>query len=297
MNKSNFKFTVRDSALLVDLYKHRFLTISQLQRLHFPSMQTAYRRLRLLKEVGLAASFMVANISESIFTVDRKGLEAVAAALGTEVSDLRLTDIKSKPRDHFFMRHFLAINDFRIILKQACNREKVRLLGFIPDYQGERTERRGIAKYIRDVVCDITTERDQVSHTPDGVFALEKEGRTALFFLEIDRGTEIVSDNTKGVLKSLRFYTNYLIEGGYQRYAKDFRIGTLKGFRALYLTTSKTRLINIRKAAFGLQVPQKAKHFIWLALFQDITSGNLFLPVWRSIDPDDNKVYSIGGKS
>ncbi|SYZ71875.1 hypothetical protein TRIP_C10074 [Candidatus Zixiibacteriota bacterium] len=297
MKKSGFKITARDSQLLVDLYKHRFLTVSQLKALHFPSMQTAYRRLKLLKNAGWVASFTVANISESIFSVDRKGLEVVAAALGTEVSDLRLTDIKSKPRDYYFMRHFLAINDFRIILNQACSLERVKLLGFIPDYCGERTEKGGIAKYIRDVVCDMSAEREQVSHTPDGVFALEKAGKAALFFLEIDRGTETVSDNDKGVLKSLRFYSNYLIDGGYQRYAKDFGIEAFKGFRALYLTTSEARLANIRKATFGLQVPQKAKQFIWLGLFQDVTSESLFSPVWRSINPDDNKVYSIGGKT
>jgi hypothetical protein len=55
-----------------------------------------------------------------------------------------------------------------------------------------------VKKYIRDSV-------GKYSHTPDAVFALEKEGNAALFFLEIDRGIEVVSDPEKGLLKAVVF--------------------------------------------------------------------------------------------
>ena len=294
MKKQAFKFTQRDSELLLTLYKHRFLTISQVQQQLFPSMQTAYRRMRLLKKAGLVSSFTVANINESIFAVARPGMQHVAAALGVDPSELKWTDIKTKPRDYYFMRHFIAINDFRIILTQACEKSSIQLLGFIPDYYGEGTSRGGVTKYIRDIICDISADREEVSHTPDGVFTLQREGKAALFFLEIDRGTEVVSNPLKGVLKSLRFYMNYLLEGKYQRYAKDFGVDPFKGFRSLYVTTSDARLRNIREATESLEILQKAKRFHWITTADKLSKENIFGPIWMSIDPHDSRSYQIG---
>lgn len=294
MPEKRFKFTERDSLLLVDLYKHRFLTITQLQRLHFPSMQTAYRRMRLLKSARYVSSFTVANIDESIFMVSPTGLEAVAEALGVDREQLKWNETKAKPRDYYFMRHFFAINDFRITLKLACEASGIRLLGFIPDYYGEKTDKGAVSKYIRDVICDVARERLEVSHTPDGVFALEKDGRAALFFLEIDRGTEVVGDTDKGVLKSIHFYAHYLLDGKYQRYAADFGVQEFKGFRSLYVTTTTVRIANVRRATEKLDVPPKSKRFHWITTEDLITAESIFTPIWQSIDPTDEKRYQIG---
>lgn len=293
MSKRAFKLAERDSQILLTLYKHRFLSISQIRFVHFPSLQTAYRRMRKLREVGFVSSFTVPNIEESIFAVARKGMPLVAASLGVDSRELKWTDTKTKPKDYYFMRHFLAINDFRIRLKQACDSSTVRLLGFIPDYYGEKTSSGGITKYIKDVICDIEAKQEEISHTPDGVFVLEKDGTAALFFLEIDRGTEVVSNSYKGVLKSLRFYMNYLLEGKFQRYVKDFGVESFKGFRSLYVTTTDNRLQNIREATEALNIPQKAKRFHWISTFEQVNENGIFGPIWVSIDPHDDRVYQI----
>ncbi len=293
MKSPSFKFTERDSDILFTLYKHRFLTISQIQRILFPSMQTAYRRMRLLKNAGLVSSFAVANIPESIFAVAKRGLRHVASCLGVDVENLKWNDTRAKPRDYYFMRHFIAINDFRIELARACESTSVRLLGFLPDYYGERTPSGGVAKYIRDSICDITPDREEVSHTPDGVFALKRDNNAALFFLEIDRGTETVSRADKGVLKSVRFYINYLIDGKYQRYAKDFKTEPFKGFRALYVTTSEERLVNIRKAAGDYDISDKAKRFLWITTSDQTGAKSLLGAIWRSLDNKDDSQYAI----
>jgi hypothetical protein len=289
-----FNMMERDGNVLLSVYKHRFLTISQIQRLHFPSMQTAYRRTRLLRSEGLLSAFTIPNIEESVFSIARKGLLEVAGLLGVAYSELRWTEIRSKPRDYYFMRHFLAINDFRITLSVECEASDLKLLGFIPDYYGERTKSGTTAKYIKDVVCDVGADRNEVSHTPDGVFALAREGRAALLFLEIDRGTEGISDPDKGVLKAMRFYVNYLLEGKYQRYAAEFGRVAFRGFRALFVTTSETRVEHIRQAVSALPVPDKAKRFIWLSTFDKIERYGLFAPVWVSADFQDPRTYQVG---
>lgn len=291
------KLNERDTNVLVDLYKYRFLTAPQIRRLHFPSMQTTYRRLRLLKVLGLVEVFAVANVEESVFMLGKAGLLLVAQSLGVEKNELRRIGMAEKPRDYYFMQHFLEINDFRITLKEACQTSGVHLLGFIPDYYGEKTPQGNVGKYLRDVVCDIASDRESVSHTPDGVFALNKDGASALFFLEIDRGTEVVSNPDRGVLKSLRFYSQYLLSGKYQRYEKDFGIESFKGFRCLIVTSAGERINNFRTAASSIPVAAKVKRFVWAATRQDVTSNRLFQPIWRSIDEGDDTLHSVLGGS
>jgi len=294
MSETRFKYVQRDSDILLDLYKHRFLTISQIHRLHFPSLQTAYRRMRLLRQANYVSPFTVPNIEESIFALAGKGTQAVAESLGVDKNELKWTETRTRPHDYYFMQHFIAINDFRIALRQACDNSSIQLLGFIPDYYGEKTDKGGITKYIRDVSCDIASEREEISHTPDGVFALQKEGKSALFFLEIDRGTETVSDSDKGVLKAVRFYLNYLLEGKYQRYAKDFNVESFKGFRTLFVTTSEARMLNIRQASAKPQVPEKSRKFIWITTTDKVNKDTLFEPIWNSMDIRDTGGHRIG---
>ncbi|MBK7143563.1 MAG: replication-relaxation family protein [bacterium] len=293
MKKSVIKLTARDCDLLVDLYKHRFLSISQIERLHFPSLQTAYRRMRILKSAGLVSSFTVANIDEALFMVSTKGLHTVAATIGVDRDDLKWNETPSKPRDYYFMRHFLAINDFRITLRKACTAADIKLLGFIPDYYGERTSNGAVEKYIKDLVLDMPVSNAPVSHIPDGVFALESNGKAALMFLEVDRGTEVLSDAKTGVLKALRFYTAYLLDGKFQRFAKDFNVPAFKGFRLLLITTTKERAQNIRSACDALPAPDKAKQFLWIASVDDISEKTLFTKIWRSLDSRDESFYGI----
>ena len=58
--------TERDVQLLIDIYKMRYLSIAQIQRLHFPSEQTTYRRLRVLRSTGHVQMFSSPNIDSSI---------------------------------------------------------------------------------------------------------------------------------------------------------------------------------------------------------------------------------------
>lgn len=288
------KLTERDVQLLLDLYRMRYLSVVQIERLHFPSEQTTYRRLRVLRRAGHVQMFSSPNIDSSIVHLDRAGAEVVAGHLQVDLSELRWKETSRAPKDYYFLSHFLAINDFRIALQRACAGSPVSLLGFIPESYGEKTSKGGLTKYIRDVVCDIRNKRETIGHTPDAVFALQKEGKAALFFLEIDRGTESVSDAEKGLLKCVRFYLNYLADGKYQRYARDFGCSEFKGFRALLVTTADQRLKNCREAAKSLDFPVQGKRFVWVSTYERIEKDGALGSVWQSLDAEDDKVYKIG---
>lgn len=294
MTAKGAMLTARDLALACDLYKYRYLSVSQIQRLHFPSLQTTYRRLRALSALGYLAGFLAPHIPEHIYYLEKKGAELVADALGVEATELKWASSSKKPKDYYFLRHFLATTDFRLALQAACRPAEMELLGFIPEYYGEKTKAGGVVKYIKDLVCDVHSPAEKISHTPDAVFALVKREIPALFFLEIDRGTEVISDAEKGVLKCARFYLNYLLSGGYQRYQQDFRCAPFKGFRALLVTTSEQRITHIRQAISRLAVDTRAKQFIWLTEQHRIQPYSLLQPIWVSADVDDRNIYHIG---
>jgi protein involved in plasmid replication-relaxation len=281
------QITVRDIAILLDLYHYRYLSFSQLARLHFPSRQTAYLRLRTLKREGLVQTFTAPAISERIFHLDNHGAKLVAAEMDTEVEELSWYRYSRTPKDYYYLRHFLAINDFRILITQACIETPITLLGFIPEYIGEKTKQGHVKKYLRDSVKDY-------SHTPDGVFALEKDGNTAIFFLEIDRGLETVSDPEKGFMKCAIFYLNYFAARKYERYETDFG-KTFKSFRTLVITPSDKRLQHMREAVTNFNFsPPQAKRFIWGTTEQRATRQLLFESIWQSMDTADQTTYKIG---
>jgi hypothetical protein len=289
------QLTGRDVVLLLNVYKYRYLSFSQLTRLHFPSTRTAYRRLQLLIEGSFVKTFTAPNIPERIFYLDKAGAEIVAGELHVEVEDLQWYRYTRAPKDYYFLRHFLAINDFRILITSACQDNPIQLVGFIPEYFGEKTVSGNVKKYIRDNVCDIANTSVQYSHTPDAVFALGKDGNTALFFLEIDRGLEVVSDPEKGLLKAIVFYLNYWADGKYQRYQADFGGAGFKNFRTLIVTTSQARLKNLRDVVTKLFFNQPhIKRFLWATTEAELTQQSLFAPIWNSLDSGDDMMYGIG---
>jgi hypothetical protein len=287
------KFTNRDMAVLFDVYTYRYLSVSQIERLHFPSIRTMQRRLKALVETGCLNTFTVPNISERIVYLDKAGAELVAGELNVEVDDLHWGRLSKTPKDYYFLRHFLAINDFRILLTKACQQTAINILGFIPEYIGEKTKQ-GVHKYVRDNVEDVANNSVIYSHTPDAVFALEKNGNSALFFLEIDRGGEVVADQEKGFLKCVVFYLHYWVSGKYQRYATDFG-KSFKSFRALVITPSQKRLENMRQAVTNLPFTSAhAKRFLWATTEEKATRQTLFEPIWLSLDATDSTLYKIG---
>ncbi len=244
----NGQLTARDVAIFVDLYKYRYLSVSQLAQLHFPTKKITYRRLQILRTLGYVKNFAVPSIPERIYYLDKTGAEIVAGELQVSFEALKWHRASRAPKDYYFLRHFLGINDFRIVVTLACQNSDISLLGFIPEYVGEKTSKGNVKKYLRDNVCDINNPDYYISHTPDAVFALEKGGKSALFFLEIDRGIEVVSDPEKGFLKSMVFYLNYWVSGQFKKYEQDFGNVEFQVFRALIVTDSPRRLQNMREA-------------------------------------------------
>src|SRR3954471_9133210 len=97
--------TERDVAVMLDVYKHRYLSVSQIQRLHFPSLQTAYRRIRALTDLKLLIGFTAPQISEHIYYLSRSGAAMVAESLGLTIDRLAWSEATRAPKDYYFLSH------------------------------------------------------------------------------------------------------------------------------------------------------------------------------------------------
>ncbi len=290
------QITDRDIAVVVSVYKYRYLTGEQIQTLYFPSETIRNRRLQRLIRHGYIKPFEILNIPVRLFRLTKKGADLVAYTLEVPLEDLLWKPNTKDPKDYYFMRHFVATNDFRITLTRACeSRDDLDLRGFIPEHYGAKHLSGKVTKYIKDLAFDIYDPREQISHTPDAVFCLGKDDRSALFFLEIDRGTEALSNRDKGVLKMIRFYLGYAKDRTFAGYAEDFKTDPFKTFRVLIVTTSRKRLQNMRSASSALPPDTHQKlRFFWGTTFNNINPSSIFSPIWQSMNSQDEKIYTLG---
>lgn len=286
---SRVVLTDRDLDVLGSIAEHRYLTVPQLERLHFASAQTARRRLRLLAQAEVMNLIEVSGMPDRVAALTTAGAEMLAAKSGSSVEAGR------RPQNALFLQHHLAGVEFRIRLTKGCAaRRDLKLAGFLPEHLTQTTRSGQPRKYIRDEVPPMGGE-PLMAHTPDSVFGLERAGQVALFFVEIDRGTEVLGSGDHGVGKIVRFYLRYLLSGRFQRYKADFGAsGDFRAFRALLVTTSPERLENIRQRCGRIAFdPPAAKRFIWLAASDLLTDGDPLKHEWRSLDPTDDSLYTI----
>lgn len=283
------QLTARDLAVLGSLAEYRYLTVSQLQRLHFASEQTARRRLRLLAAAKLLRLFQVATVAERVAALGSAGAEALS------VDGRAIEAPPSRPQNLLFLQHHLAAAEFRIRLTQSCAaRSDLRLARFLPEYAARPSRSGQPMKVLRDEVPPLGGE-PVLTHCPDGAFAMERAGQHALFFLELDRGTEVLGRPEHGVGKAVRFYLRYLTSGKYQRYRQEFGVGEdFRGFRALFVTTSQQRLEHIRQRCGSIPFePTAAKRFIWLATETVLKETEPLRHPWCSLDPSDSAQYLL----
>ncbi len=281
------KLTERDVALLKSVAEYRYLSVSQLIRLHFPSQQTANRRLRFLIGSDYLQAFQVPGIPERIICLNKASKKLL--------SDNAPYSGYKRPRDYHFLRHFTEISDFRINLEQSCAGSKVKMIRFIPEFRTvSSSNKRSLRPYLKEDLTDPLDHSRNISHTPDGAFILAKNDKAALFFLEIDRGTEVIGHPDKGVLKAMRFYLAYLESGKYQRLAREFKVLDFKGFRALWVIPTVKRIDNIRKATTDLYTTSpNGKRFIWLADKKELDNQSVLVVGWHSADIKDHNEYRI----
>ena len=121
---SRILLTPRDAEVLGSLAEYRCLAVSQIERLHFASAQTARRRLRLLAQADLLKLLEVATVSERVAALTSAGAEALTAQSGIPVEAAG-----GRPQNPLFLQHHLAAAEFRMRLTADCARRADLRLG------------------------------------------------------------------------------------------------------------------------------------------------------------------------
>jgi hypothetical protein len=168
-------------------------------------------------------------LGETIYWLDQRGAEVVAARQGITLAELPW---RRKPR-WSWIEHDLAVNDFRLHIRQACHSAtQLQLRPWVPE-----------TDFLANPDTVRFTDENKVSHTrqvrPDGFFLITHERADRprpegfAFLLEIDMATH---SNPSFERNKVRAGLAYLASEAYER-----RFGLRYG-RWLVVTTSEPRL-------------------------------------------------------
>jgi len=276
------QLTERDQVLLETLASLRVLTTRQVQQLLFPSEQVALRRLRRLQKVGLLCLSRSAASAHRLVTPTTQGL----AVCGREARK------GGQFRSPLFLQHQLGVNAFRIVLAHACaRRPDLELLGFVADVDAAAPQ---IGVQPRRILAGSLGRSD--SHVPDGAFALRRAGRSALFFFEFDRGTEVLGNPKRGLGRIIVSYLHAFAADSYQHLGARFGVDEpFRGFRALIVTSSPARLANLRNRWGNTTHASAGARFVWLAPMDILESKDILRESWVPLDNTDRRTYSVLG--
>lgn len=278
------------------VYRYRYMSTGQVHQRHFHGLSRTpvNRSLARLVRVGVIKWFTVANVPERIYRLTADGADYVAAGRGLERHELRgFQPRRKEPKHEYFMRHFLGVGDVRLAIERETeNHKTIGLDEWVPEYDGTMSKARVFNHTLTESLLPVDGGH-RIKHRPDAAFVLSRGGRSGLFFLEYDRGTETVTSPEKGVYKLVRFYLAALDGHGFQ-VLRSRHPNLVKGLRLLLVVESENRAHSIRERLSGIIKPPHRNKLrgMWVAvapLAQPLTHE------WQSLLVSDTKAYRLAG--
>ncbi len=267
-DRPNMVLTDRDCDILKLVNECRILRNSHIEALFFQSRSTAQFRLaRLFHHEFLERHFLSVvsggpASSPALYSLGKRGAHILITRLGYDRSHIHL--VKNDAIGWHVLEHVLMINDVRVAIMQACRRQGITLMEW-----REENSFRAEPDYVE--IKDKRNRTHKKPVLPDGYFCLDTPKGKARFFLELDRGTEVLSK----VIPQLEVYEAYTASGQYQDrfHAKSLRI--------LIVTTTPKRLENLKAVARKVEGDRK----YWFTTFEQITPESvLTAPIWQQLD-------------
>jgi len=295
--RKKIKVTESMTEYLIQMAKYRFMTSEQITRLNHSmgTITTVRSRLRDLVAGEYINETVIPTkkrLSQNIYAIGTKGARYLENHVGVEVKKFYEPQ-EFEDLEYAFMWHVLQLNDFIISAKRV---EEVNtgwyLDSFMHDLEMEDKKIRfeAMKQYtVWNGKEDVVKEKKESTWVhPDGVLFFRKKMETgkirqAVYFVELDRGTEA----TGVIREKIRKYY-YAITSGVL--AKHFDIPHIHGI--LFTTTSKSgdRVKELQKSAMTVLGGLHAKKdIIDLFLFNEQearitgidTKQTFFAPVWK----------------
>ncbi len=248
------RLTARDRQIVKTVWQCRLLTSHQIEARIFPSDKprgkrtVCQRRLQLLfHHRFLDRMPMHVVLGEGrvpyVYVLGKQGIDLVASMAEVDRAEIGWRPTQ-KQVGISFVNHALAINDVRIVLTQLADQGHFELTDWLDEADFRRGPHQNKVPY--------RTQGMRIMRKyPDGYFQLKlpQYERNAHFFLEVDQGTMSNSQWMEKVRAYVQFRDSRLSQKYY---------GT-RNFRLLTVTSSASRLTNLRKAT------ERAggDHFFW----------------------------------
>jgi len=280
--------TPRDIEILKTVAEYRILTTSQLTLLIFPSQQMARKKVRELKAVGLLKmaerpSDSSAGRPESLVCLTSMGLKVLkdsgevdAGTIGDQITNL---DFRS-------LGHQLLVNWVWIHLAQLVRQRSYLKVDILSS-----SIHRGRYE------ISLPDPRIATSIIPDGIFSITdtKQGKSLLFFLEVDMGTETLSSSdtkTTDIRKKILSYQQVFRAGSYKQF-EEVPPALFRGFRTLFVANTQARSLQLCRLVRS--VP--ATDFIWLADQHSLFKSGISARIWTKGGDTKFGLHSILGVS
>lgn len=291
-------FAITEKAIsgLYFIHKYRFLTIKQYGKITSLSRNVASDNLRSMERlnwIGHIGNMPVAGQGKTpkTYYLKQKGYDAILEHSGRSEDDLggfvrAHTGISWSP----VMYHRLETVSVLIAMHLETHQtQDLRLIGTRLEY---------VRKRVGGKLQSETTDTFQghqsatVRIVPDAAFAIAniKTGGRALFFLELDRGTEPITATTRrnSIMGKFQNYDTYLKS---RKFRETYsRWGEFKNFSCLFVTPSDIRIQNVREASGKLD--PRCHPFYRLCSYEK-ASDAFYHDRWQSRDPEDEATYGL----
>lgn len=264
-NPPRMRLTERDAQVILAVYQHRVLRRDQIQRLFFPSRNTANARLKLLYHNRFLDRRFVPveygqGTSQALYLLDERGANVTARKLGVDRGEVNWRASHNEVGT-IFLEHTLMVNDTRIAFTLAAEEAGYQVSKWI-----EERELKADADHV--VTSTPGGRQRRVAVVPDGYFILDLGDKRAHFFLEVDRATE----SNKRWRRKIEAYQAYTRSGKYTQ-----RYGT-RSLRILTVTTGERRLANLKGTTEGAG----GGRMFWFTTFEEAMEERILSqPVWQ----------------
>jgi hypothetical protein len=279
------------------MHRFNFLTIPQFARISGVSYKHGADVLLSLEHAGAIGFIGYTSIPAHGKTPKVYFLRNRGFAFLSQATDMPGEEIKAFRETHKelawtpAMYHRIRLVDCFLALERALVlRPQLQLRKTLLEYRRVRGTK---DRETTDYVADPFTSENRI--VPDGAFILEnrEKGRTGLFFVEMDMGTErVIAPASRDPRATIRgkfvSYDRYLSSGRFVRTYSSY--GDFSFFVLLFIALSAERIDNIRAAVSDLQQNFHAYYYLTtLAAVEEDFLG----PIWKSRDQKDTVLHAL----
>ncbi len=178
-----------------------------------------------------------------------------------------------------------TISGGRSDLKLVCQDAGIKIKEFVADYDAQLVNG-GVKRATQESTPDPYEPEKIINFAPDATFVLKNsQGKQALFFMEIDEGTEkIESPRYRDFMDKLVAYASYCTDQRFKRHGERFT-----GFRVLVVTKNKARVWAYRQSASKIGI----KRLAWFTTFDKVSEDTILGKIWKIAVFQDDGSYGI----